>query len=324
MPRDRDDSERLLAAVATAAANDKPLAIYGRGSKTFLGPAGDRRHAGDRRSQRRRRLSSRRTGAHGAFGHAADRVAPDSRGAAADDGVRSADVRRRRQPRRRDRDGSVRSRTTVVWRGARRGARRHADQRPRGAAEVRRTGHEERRRLRRVAADDGRVRHARRAARHQHQGVCRARSTRSTRVFTDGSRRRTSPTWSRGRARRCRCPRRVTSTACCTCGLSGTEKGVRAAATTNRRRRDALRRGVLGFAARSDASFLRRRALLSGRACRRPRRYPALEGSWLTEWGGAQRWFRSDATREQVDLAARRLGGYATEFRDPTSAPTVR
>jgi len=45
--------------------------------------------------------------------------------------------------------------------------------------------------------------------------------------------------------------------------------------------------------------------------------YPALPGAWLTEWAGSLRWFRTEATREHVDLAARRLGGHATEFRDP-------
>jgi glycolate oxidase FAD binding subunit len=38
MARDRDDSVRLIAAVALAAAQDRPLAICGRGSKTFLAP----------------------------------------------------------------------------------------------------------------------------------------------------------------------------------------------------------------------------------------------------------------------------------------------
>ena len=38
MARDRDDSERLIAAVATAVANERPLAICGRGSKAFLSP----------------------------------------------------------------------------------------------------------------------------------------------------------------------------------------------------------------------------------------------------------------------------------------------
>ncbi len=45
--------------------------------------------------------------------------------------------------------------------------------------------------------------------------------------------------------------------------------------------------------------------------------YPEIPGNWLTEWAGSQRWLRTDATREQVDLAVRRLGGHAMEFRDP-------
>jgi glycolate oxidase FAD binding subunit len=48
-------------------------------------------------------------------------------------------------------------------------------------------------------------------------------------------------------------------------------------------------------------------------------KYPAFDGDWLTEWGGALRWFRTDAACEQVDLAARGLGGYAAEFREPTT-----
>ena len=98
--------------------------------------------------------------------------------------------------------------------------------------------------------------------------------------------------------------------------LSGTEKGVRAAAAQIGGDEYAAWRGVLGFVARSDAPILRRWALLSrgdaaGRGVSRSSR------RWLTEWAGGLRWFRTDATREQIDLAVRRLGGHATEFRDP-------
>ena len=43
--------------------------------------------------------------------------------------------------------------------------------------------------------------------------------------------------------------------------------------------------------------------------------YPVFDGEWLTEWGGAQRWLRSSTARVEVDAALRRLGGHATESR---------
>ena len=42
--------------------------------------------------------------------------------------------------------------------------------------------------------------------------------------------------------------------------------------------------------------------------------YPELDGEWLTEWAGGQRWLRSNAALVQVDAAARALGGYAIRF----------
>ena len=42
--------------------------------------------------------------------------------------------------------------------------------------------------------------------------------------------------------------------------------------------------------------------------------YPQIAGEWLTEWGGAQRWLATDAPLAAVDAAARRLGGRATAF----------
>lgn len=48
-----------------------------------------------------------------------------------------------------------------------------------------------------------------------------------------------------------------------------------------------------------------------------PSTTPPLElpGALLIEWGGAQRWLRSDAVPEEVHAAALRLGGHATLFR---------
>ncbi|QKT03802.1 glycolate oxidase subunit GlcE [Ectothiorhodospiraceae bacterium 2226] len=40
-----------------------------------------------------------------------------------------------------------------------------------------------------------------------------------------------------------------------------------------------------------------------------------LEGRWLYEWGGAQRWYRGSASAEQVRAAALRAGGHATRWR---------
>ncbi len=45
---------------------------------------------------------------------------------------------------------------------------------------------------------------------------------------------------------------------------------------------------------------------------------PALPGDWLIEWGGAQRWLRSDAldaSAESIRLAATGAGGHASLFR---------
>ncbi len=41
--------------------------------------------------------------------------------------------------------------------------------------------------------------------------------------------------------------------------------------------------------------------------------YPDVAGAWLTEWGGAQRWLETDSPRESLQVAVRRLGGHVTE-----------
>jgi glycolate oxidase FAD binding subunit len=48
--------------------------------------------------------------------------------------------------------------------------------------------------------------------------------------------------------------------------------------------------------------------------------FPDVEGSWLTEWAGAQRWLRTAAAPADVIAAARRHGGFATAFRE-TATP---
>jgi glycolate oxidase FAD binding subunit len=40
-----------------------------------------------------------------------------------------------------------------------------------------------------------------------------------------------------------------------------------------------------------------------------------IEGAWLLDWGGAQRWLRTSAAPAEVFAAARQLGGHATLFR---------
>jgi len=40
-----------------------------------------------------------------------------------------------------------------------------------------------------------------------------------------------------------------------------------------------------------------------------------LPGDWLLDWGGAQRWLRSEAPAESIRAAAAALGGHATLFR---------
>jgi glycolate oxidase FAD binding subunit len=41
----------------------------------------------------------------------------------------------------------------------------------------------------------------------------------------------------------------------------------------------------------------------------------ALPGSWVVDWGGAQRWLRTDADPERVRAVAGAAGGHATLFR---------
>jgi glycolate oxidase FAD binding subunit len=40
-----------------------------------------------------------------------------------------------------------------------------------------------------------------------------------------------------------------------------------------------------------------------------------LHGSQLIEWGGAQRWLKSEAGTAEIRLAAESVGGHATLFR---------
>ena len=49
----------------------------------------------------------------------------------------------------------------------------------------------------------------------------------------------------------------------------------------------------------------------------------ALPGAQLIEWGGAERWLKSDASAEQIRAAAERAGGHATLFRGGDKAAGV-
>jgi glycolate oxidase FAD binding subunit len=41
-----------------------------------------------------------------------------------------------------------------------------------------------------------------------------------------------------------------------------------------------------------------------------------LDGHWLIDWGGAQRWLRTEAPAERVRALAKGAGGHASTFRD--------
>ena len=40
----------------------------------------------------------------------------------------------------------------------------------------------------------------------------------------------------------------------------------------------------------------------------------ALSGSWLWDWGGAQRWLKTTATTAEITTCATAAGGYASAF----------
>lgn len=47
-----------------------------------------------------------------------------------------------------------------------------------------------------------------------------------------------------------------------------------------------------------------------------------LPGKWLTDWGGAQRWLKSDAPAGEIHRAAETAGGYAAFFRGASNQTT--
>jgi glycolate oxidase FAD binding subunit len=102
--------------------------------------------------------------------------------------------------------------------------------------------------------------------------------------------------------------------------LSGTETGVRAATRqlggVESPRADELWDSLRDRAHRFFAAAPCWRIALPPAAA-----YPDLPGVWLTEWAGAQRWLRTTAAPADVVAAVRRSGGFATPFNE-TAAPT--
>ncbi len=110
--------------------------------------------------------------------------------------------------------------------------------------------------------------------------------------------------------------------------LSGTEKGVRGAVA--RIGGDEVSHASEFWDSVRDQThaFFRRGPHLSRRRCRRQPAYPALDGDWLTEWAGAQRWFKRhrharcrSADVDADGAKARRLGG---DVRRRGNRPTTR
>ncbi len=317
MPRDRDDSERLLAAVASAAANDQPLAIYGRGSKTFLAPSAigsmlavgdhsgviDYRHdelvltarAGTPLVELRRILASQQ-----------QMMAFDPPSFAGDGSLGGAVATGLSGPGR-PWYGAVRDAVLGVTLISGRAERLVFG----GQVMKNVAGYDVSRLVTGAFGTLGALLDisVKVMPRPQHE------STRAFAVDRDTALANVVA-WARS-------PVPLSAT-CHVDGvlhvrLSGTEKGVRAAAAQ-------LGGEELPYAAEFwDSLRDQTHPFFGGGRCYRvalppAAAFPPLEGAWLTEWGGAQRWFRSAATREQVDLAARRLGGHATEFRNPETA----
>jgi glycolate oxidase FAD binding subunit len=314
MPRDRDDSERLLAAVALAAAHDRPLAICGRGSKTFLSPAAvgsmlavgdhsgvvDYRHdelvvtarAGTPLVELRRILASRQ-----------QMMAFDPPTFAGDGSLGGAVATGLSGPGR-------------PWYGAVRDAvlgvtliNGRAERLVFGGQVMKNVAGYDVSRLMTGAFGTLGVLldiSVKVMPRPQHE------STRAFAVDRDTALANVVA-WARS-------PLPLSAT-CHVDGvlhvrLSGTEKGVRAA--TGQIGGEELPYAVEFWDSLRDQTH----PFFGSERCYRVVMPPAatyltLPGAWLTEWGGGQRWFRTEATREQVDVAARRLGGHATEFRHP-------
>ena len=314
MARDRDDSERLIAAVATAVANERPLAICGRGSKAFLSPPAvgsmlavgdhsgvvDYRHdelvltarAGTPLVELRRILAARQ-----------QMLAFDPPTFAADGSLGGAIATGLSGPGR-------------PWYGAARDAvlgvtliNGRAERLTFGGQVMKNVAGYDVSRL--VTGAFGTLGvlldiSVKVLPRPQHE------TTRAFAVDRDTALANVTA-WART-------PLPLSAT-CHVDGvlhvrLSGTEKGVCAAAAQIGG--DELQHGAKLWDSLRDQTH----AFFGAGRCYRvamppAAAYPPLPGAWLTEWAGGLRWFRTDAAREQIDLAMRRIGGHATEFRNP-------
>ena len=323
-------SKRCRRGSARRAAKHAPLRIRGGGTKDFYGERARRRRARHAASyagivdyEPTELVITARAGTPLADDRERDaRARPDAR-------VRAAALRRRR------RRSAARSPRDCPGRAAPMPARCATScsaceilDGTRRATRVRRPRDEERRGLRRVAPDDGRARHARRAHRSLAQVPAAAASVEATRVLRVLGRRGDPAASTNGAASRCRCRRPAFTTAGSRCGCPARRPAVEAAVREARRRRRAAdARRVLGERARAHASrSSSRRARRARRCggCRSSRRapYTDLGGEQLIEWGGALRWLAAD---ERTDPRTRaRVGARATAATRRCSAPPTR
>ena len=148
-----------------------PLDISGGGSKSFLGNAGQRDADRCQRSSRYRGLRSARTGADGAQRHDAASDRSRAGRSQSDARIRTSAFRQQRHAGRNHRLRTIRTAPPLQRIGARFCFGLQDAERPRRNTGLRRTGDEERRGLRCLAPDGGRLRHAGHHARDQPESA---------------------------------------------------------------------------------------------------------------------------------------------------------
>lgn len=314
MPRDRDDSERLIAAVATAAANERPLAICGRGSKTFLSPpaVGSMLAVGDH---------------SGVVDYRPDELVLTARA-----GTPLVELRRilavQRQMMAFDPptfagDGSLGGAIATglsgpgrPWYGAARDAvlgltliNGRAERLTFGGQVMKNVaGYDVSRLMTGAFGTLGVLLEiSLKVLPRPHHEMTRAFAVDRDTALANVT------AWART-------PLPLSAT-CYIDGvlhvrLSGTEKGVCAAAAQIGG--EDLQYGAEFWDSLRDQTHPFFGAARCYRLVMPPAApYPALPGVWLTEWAGGLRWLQTDTTRDQIDIATRRAGGHATEFRHP-------